>query len=478
MFTGENPATDKAIRQWAKNGQAQKLAAGIYSGNLTDAPETIVRRNVFPIIGHLYPGILLSHRSALEYALTKTGQIFLTHGYTLTRQLPGVTLRLLEGPAALDSDPPWIGGMRVSGKARALLENMQAARQSGSDSKVLSREAIEEKLELHIRTDGEEGLNKLRDEARAIAGQLGWSSEYKKLERIISALLSTKPANLLTSPVARARALGEQYDTARLELFNTLFVALRQSVFPQYPDRNRELQPFRNFAAFEAYFSNYIEGTEFEPEEALAIISSESPLAGRHEDSHDVLGTYSLVSNREEMATLPANAEQLLRMLRYRHEVLLSARKDKMPGSFKDKLNRAGDTVFVAPELVTGTLKKGFEMHRALQDPFAKAAFMMFLISEVHPFLDGNGRIARLMMNAELVAAGQCRIIIPNVYREDYLTALRKLTRQGNPDPYIRMLQKAQAFSATLDAETQEGMMEQLRKKEAFSEPEGRQLRL
>ena len=29
---------------------------------------------------------------------------------------------------------------------------------------------------------------------------------------------------------------------------------------------------------------------------------------------------------------------------------------------------------------------------------------MMFLVSEVHPFVDGNGRIARIMMNAELVA--------------------------------------------------------------------------
>jgi fido (protein-threonine AMPylation protein) len=35
---------------------------------------------------------------------------------------------------------------------------------------------------------------------------------------------------------------------------------------------------------------------------------------------------------------------------------------------------------------------------------------MMFLISEVHPFADGNGRIARIMMNAELVAAGEERI--------------------------------------------------------------------
>lgn len=50
---------------------------------------------------------------------------------------------------------------------------------------------------------------------------------------------------------------------------------------------------------------------------------------------------------------------------------------------------------------------------------------MMFMISEVHPFNDGNGRVARVMMNAELVRADQSRIIVPTVFREDY-TGLAK----------------------------------------------------
>ena len=45
------------------------------------------------------------------------------------------------------------------------------------------------------------------------------------------------------------------------------------------------------------------------------------------------------------------------------------------------------------------------------------------MISEVHPFNDGNGRIARVMMNAELVRADQSRIIVPTVFREDYILA-------------------------------------------------------
>jgi Fic family protein len=32
---------------------------------------------------------------------------------------------------------------------------------------------------------------------------------------------------------------------------------------------------------------------------------------------------------------------------------------------------------------------------------------MMFLVSEVHPFTDGNGRVGRVLMNAESTAAGE-----------------------------------------------------------------------
>ncbi|MEJ0057694.1 MAG: Fic family protein [Bacteroidota bacterium] len=79
---------------------------------------------------------------------------------------------------------------------------------------------------------------------------------------------------------------------------------------------------------------------------------------------------------------------------------------------------------------------------------------MMFIVSEVHPFLDGNGRVARVMMNAELSSKGQSKIIIPTVYREDYMGALRKLTRQRLPGAYIWMLLRAHEFSATFHHET------------------------
>lgn len=73
-----------------------------------------------------------------------------------------------------------------------------------------------------------------------------------------------------------------------------------------------------------------------------------------------------------------------------------------------------------------------------LEPGMARALYAMFLVSEVHPFDDGNGRLARLVMNAELSQAGQCRIIIPTLYRETYLDCLRALSREADPKPYIK----------------------------------------
>lgn len=83
-------------------------------------------------------------------------------------------------------------------------------------------------------------------------------------------------------------------------------------------------------------------------------------------------------------------------------------------------------------------MRQGFELYRSLETAFARAVCMMFLVSEVHPFADGNGRIARIMTNAELVAAGEERILVPTGYRANYLSALKALSQAQNPEPIVR----------------------------------------
>ena len=470
IFSSSNSRLSKQISMLEKAGKLRKIASRIYTPNFSDTPETIVRRNLFPILGKLYPGSMLSHRSALEFQPTSEGHIFLTYTYTKRISLPGITIRFMEGPGKIEGDNPFSGDLFCSQLERALLENLQVSRQPGPESKTLTLPEIEDRLEKVVRVKGEAGLNELRDRARKISTALSMEKEFEKLNKLISALLTSHPSKILSSPLAVARAFGSPYDPARLPLFEKLFVELKQQEFKDQPEQNISNQSFRNFAFFEAYFSNYIEGTEFELEDARRIIETETPMPSRDEDSHDVLGTYKLVSNRQEMSIAPANADQMLEILLYRHQVLMGARISKKPGQFKDKNNRAGETFFVDHTLVKGTLIKGFDFYQALTHPFARAAYIMFLISEVHPFLDGNGRIARVMMNAELVTHGQTKIIIPTVYRDDYIGVLRRLTRQQDPTAYIRMLQRALDFSTTVKGDDMDVMEKHLESCNAFKE--------
>lgn len=129
----------------------------------------------------------------------------------------------------------------------------------------------------------------------------------------------------------------------------------------------------------------------------------------------------------------------------------MAARPEVFPGEIKLKSNRAGNTTFVQPRLVRGTFTAGASRINELEPGLSRALYAMFLIAETHPFNDGNGRLARLLMNSELSQVGQCRIIVPTLYRETYLDCLRVLTREGDPDPFMRAMIDIQEWTAAFD---------------------------
>ncbi len=186
-------------------------------------------------------------------------------------------------------------------------------------------------------------------------------------------------------------------------------------------------------------------------EEAAEIALQGAIPKERPADAQDIRGTYSVVADAREMRRGVGTFDDLLELLCSRHVLIMEGRPEKRPGEFKLRQNRAGSTDFVAPDHVVGTLERGLTFFAGLTDPFARAVFMLFLVSEVHPFEDGNGRVARVMMNAELVAAEEHRIIIPTVYRNEYLSGLRALTHHARPEPLIRVLDFAQRYTAQLD---------------------------
>lgn len=443
-------ATSQLVVQAVAAGKLRKLGSRLYTKNLSDPAEAIVRRNWYYLVNDYYPDALIADRTALENKPAADGSVFIISNKKRPIELPGLTFKPRKGPAALESDLPFAGGARLSSTARAFLENIQPSRsRDGSVPRTLTKAELEERLDTIIRNGGDAAANQIRDNARAISAKLGLHDEYKKLDELIGRLLGTRDGNVV-SPIASARVAGKPYDPDRITLFETLFTELRNTAPSYRPAKAPSPQENANLSFFEAYFSNFIEGTEFEVEEAIDVVFNGRIPQDRPEDAHDVLGTYRIAADRQALSTPPQDFEHFIRLLCQRHHMIMESRPDKLPGQFKVKTNRAGSTVFVAPDLVLGTIEKGYGFYEGLETPLHKSVYMMFLISEVHPFADGNGRTARIMMNAELVAGGEQKIIIPIVYRNNYLSALKAMTHNSNPIPLIRMLDFAQRYTQAI----------------------------
>jgi hypothetical protein len=479
IFSSSDSGISKKIAKAEKEGKIRKIAPRIYSSNLRDSVEYIIKRHFFDILKWRFPNAVISHRSASELRPTETGSFFITSNYTKKiSDLQGISLNVMEGKPALDSDVN-LGGIYASSEWRWVLENMQISRKKGGESKLFPIEYIEDKLEKIIIREGEEGINKFRDKTREIASQLNFHDEYEKLNRIISALLNTHNATILSSDSAKARATGIPFDAKRVELFEILYDKLKDYYFPERTDKNTSEDSFRLFSFFEAYFSNYIEGTKFIIEDAKKIVDTGIAIPKRIKDSHDILGTFNIVSNSYEMSITPATPDDLIQILKRRHLTMMSGRAEEVnAGEFKKQNNRAGNTEFVDFTLLEGTLNRGFKYYAALNDPMAKAVFIMFMISEVHPFTDGNGRISRIMGNAELFKSGLSRIIVPTVYREDYIMSLKKFTNRKESDTFIRVMDKLQYFSNHIFGDNFDELNSYFKATGAYKEPSEGKLKI
>ena len=231
-------------------------------------------------------------------------------------------------------------------------------------------------------------------------------SEFGRLNQLIGALLGTKTAENLGSSIARARAAGDPYDPACLERLQLLFGELRGRALPRAARRLRGARPRREQGFLRGVLLEHHRRHHLRDRRSRRDrVRQENPTE-RPKDADDILGTYRIVSDLSEMRKTPKTFAELHRLLLSRHATLLEWRPEAAPGKFKEMPNRAGETVFVRPELVNGTLKKGIELHADLPKGLARAIFILFLAADVHPFVDGNGRIARIMMNAELASEG------------------------------------------------------------------------
>jgi hypothetical protein len=473
MIVKSTADTRKEVHRRVLAGELRQIAYGVYTTRLDGPIEDAVVAELWPVVAAAAPGTVVSYRTALQMGPSEEGTIEL-EGTAKILELPGVVLRVTEGPGPLAGDTILPGGLHRASDARLLLRNLSNSRTSKYGRRTVSEEVLEEWLDKKIRAMGPDFPRRLVNQAEALAEPLGADEELAKLRELIGRVVGTRATKARTR-AGRARSAGEPMDRTRIDLFERLASELRASPTALVlPSSEPTPDEFRHGAFFDAYFSNYIEGTEFEIDEAEGIVFRGQFPERRPADSHDLQGSYELLSSRKEMllvgAADSAGYEEFEEVLRERHRILMRGRPEQDPGVFKEVPNRAGSYGFVGPEDVKGTLRAGFEILGSLGAPFDRALFTSFLIAEVHPFNDGNGRMSRLFMNATLLSGGGTRALVPTSLRTDYLLALRSLSNRNSAEAMRQVMLRGQELLKQLPLADIHGSIAELRRVGAFDE--------
>jgi Fic family protein len=82
-------------------------------------------------------------------------------------------------------------------------------------------------------------------------------------------------------------------------------------------------------------------------------------------------------------------------------------------------------------------------------DPIVFASWTHAEFVKIHPFVDGNGRVSRMMMNYQLLASGLLPVSIPKTKRFEYYDALESYALNGDIEIFARMI--AELEEARLD---------------------------
>ena len=205
-------------------------------------------------------------------------------------------------------------------------------------------------------------------------------------------------------------------------------------------------------ATQEAVYSNRIEGTQTTLTQVLTFQADENH---RVDDPAGRIDAYEVINYRVALDSAIRGLAQIplsLRLIRDTHWILMSGVRgqDKAPGEYR----RIPDSVWIGPPGSTiesadfvpcpvGHLPDALDtwekyIHSNEPDPLVQLAIVHAEFESIHPFLDGNGRIGRLMVPLFMVAKGLLEV--PHFYisgfldqhRDEYYSRLLAVSRDDD----------------------------------------------
>ncbi|MEK7059776.1 MAG: Fic family protein [Patescibacteria group bacterium] len=196
------------------------------------------------------------------------------------------------------------------------------------------------------------------------------------------------------------------------------------------------------------YNSNAIEGNTLTRSETALVIEKGLTVKGKSLDEHlEAVNHAEALDYIQELATKTKRSELTKHDLLSIHQLILNKVNSQDAGRFRRiDVSIAGSDVVLPSHIVVPELMEGFMEWLTGQNhdnTVTIAAEAHLRLVTIHPFADGNGRTARLLMNLLLLQAGYPIAVISNATRQDYINSIEKAQKTGDKQAYLRVVYEA-----------------------------------
>lgn len=193
------------------------------------------------------------------------------------------------------------------------------------------------------------------------------------------------------------------------------------------------------------YSSNALEGNTLTISETKILLEDGITVGGRPlKDCYEAVGHGTAYDFMLELARQPDMdiTEDTIKKL---HRLFYQKVDADHAGSYRTIQVYISGTEYIPPSpddvpLLMKELVNKLNSSRAAVHPIELAAMAHKRLVDIHPFVDGNGRTARLLMNLILVNAGYGVVSIPPVLRNDYINALSASRRIDDMEPFSKLI--------------------------------------
>jgi Fic family protein len=201
------------------------------------------------------------------------------------------------------------------------------------------------------------------------------------------------------------------------------------------------------------YNSNAIEGSTLSLRETQLILEQGITIGGKSLREH-----FEVINHQEAIQMVESLAQQQAPLTAFHarqlHAVVLAKIDDENAGQYRTMPVRIVGAAHEPPPPWDIAAQMAdwagwLQEQEGVMEPVALAALAHHKLAAIHPFIDGNGRTARLVMNLVLLRAGYPPAIIARANRRQYYRALAQADG-GKPGPLVNLAGRAVERSLTL----------------------------